>query len=207
MSDEEKERKRWKTIQANISHYGFDKSPFVPRTFQEYLECKLQTAATATGAAYEQLRQREKHAETIRRHLCAGKPLEQLEGNLAIPRSLLKRAKEADPFYKSTNWPGVRELKDAGYTRSLKGRSRFFPAPRTTEPDDEPDAKAKQNGVPLSGPSMNRSYIAGWALQSVKYDLLVEHEVHAQYEPAQELELSEINETIQGLIEQIHNMA
>lgn len=196
----------------------------MPQTFREYIELKLLTATMAGKVASEKLRQREEHAEAIRRHISAGKPLEQLEGRFVIPQSRVKSSgslsavlaqptmwTDATYSYKSTNWPSIRELNDASGTRAIRGRSRLFPAQRTNELDEESVAKAKRNGVPPSGPSERNEYrachtIGEWALLSVKYDCLTAHEVEAQDEPPQELERAEINETVQGLIEQIRNM-
>ncbi|KAI1201981.1 hypothetical protein F5X97DRAFT_288989 [Nemania serpens] len=145
--------------------------------------------------AREQLRQREERLEAIRHYISAGTPLEQLEGRFVIPRPCLGRFTKTSPLspvlgrpsiwtdtasvYKSTNWPSLRELKDAGNTRSVKGRSRFFPAPRISELDGESVAKAKQSGVSHSEPNTHGTYhkIAEWALLSVRYDCLMAHEV------------------------------
>ncbi|KAI1117477.1 hypothetical protein F5Y14DRAFT_350140 [Nemania sp. NC0429] len=217
MSDEEKERRHWETIQANLSHHGFDRSPFVPRTFGEYLVHRLHIVSEAINAARERLRQREEHAELIRRHLSAGTPPEQLPGSLTTPQSLLARAQNSSPPLSpvlarpsiwtnardsnDSNWPSISELKNAGAARAAKGQSRFFPAPRTNDPDDVFVAGATQNGVRASGSSFPGA--AGWDLPSVRRDILTVYEADALDDPTQELGLWELNETIQGLIERI----
>ncbi|GAW22022.1 hypothetical protein ANO14919_115560 [Xylariales sp. No.14919] len=92
-SDEQKERDRWKNIRKNMRYNGMDQSPFVPRTFEGYIELRLETSMLSKKMATEQLRQREDHTAMLGRNLSAGKPLEQLVGDLTTPECLLDPAK------------------------------------------------------------------------------------------------------------------
>ncbi|KAI3340356.1 hypothetical protein F4824DRAFT_418728 [Ustulina deusta] len=187
--DMEKARKRWAHIRANMARNGLDKSPFVPRSFQEYIELKLKSTRLAAEEATKQLIQLEDHAE----NLCAGKPLDQPAGTLVIPKCLLDPAKNPSGLspvlcrrsiwtgpvhsHGNTDWASRTELNEAGDKCIIEGRSRFFPVPRI----DKLDGQSPQLA-------------------------LSEQEARELDEPTQELELSEIHYLTRELIERIRNM-
>ncbi|KAI3317497.1 hypothetical protein HD806DRAFT_527015 [Xylariaceae sp. AK1471] len=225
LSDEEKDRKRWEAIQTNMRRTGLDKSPHVPVNFEEYIDLKCATAEFAADAGRKQLRYREECDKKLRRQISAGQPLEQLAGQLTIPQCLIEPVDElsvvlarrsiwAEELYlhQHTHWPGLKEFKAAGDDRAQMQASRTLPEPRTDELDPKfayltegPDA------IPTYGPEVPWEYrtVAQWAVQSPRYDCLIMHEAIEMDDPTwpvAELKLSEVNETIQGLIEKLDNM-
>ncbi|KAI1428769.1 hypothetical protein F5Y12DRAFT_631099 [Xylaria sp. FL1777] len=221
----DKTRKRWERTRANMAHNGLDKSPFMPQTFQEYIEFELEATKLAAEATKKKLREREDHAEMVRRHLCAGKPLEQLAGILAIPKCVLDRARNSSPlspvlfrpsmwtdavyFHGNTSWPSRTELKEAGNKYALKNHSHFFPVPRINEIDGHLfQVTAGSDSFSCQDPGVSWQYrkIAGWAVRHSRDDCLFEHEAKELDEPTQELELSAISCQTRGLIERIWNM-
>jgi hypothetical protein len=223
LSDEEKDRKRWEAIQTNMRRTGLDKSPHVPVNFRQYINLKRATAEFAGAAARKHLRYREECDRRLRHHISAGKPLEQLAGQLTIPECRIAPVDElslvlarpsmwTEGLFRSslhTHWPGLGELKVDGDNRAQMQANRMLPAPRTDELDPKFAYLAEgPDAIPYYGPDVPREYrvVAQWAVQSPRYDCLFEHEAIEMDDPTcpvAELKLSTVNETIQGLIKMI----
>ncbi|KAF2972177.1 hypothetical protein GQX73_g1362 [Xylaria multiplex] len=147
VSDEEKERARWRRIQKKMKHNGIN-SPFVPKTFEEYIEFKLKAAESAKEAAMAQLKQRQDRAAMLGRDLSAGKPMEQylfteflggwLPNLVGVPaNSIWKPSADVDH---NTTWPSYTTFNEAVHERAAEGHSGSLPAAErgvTSEPPTE----------------------------------------------------------------------
>lgn len=68
----EKERVEFKKLKANTRHAGLDQSPFMPKTFGEYLVHKQHQVISNQKRAEEDVRRKEKEVEAARQHLREG---------------------------------------------------------------------------------------------------------------------------------------
>ncbi|KAI0429781.1 hypothetical protein F5Y09DRAFT_342325 [Xylaria sp. FL1042] len=133
-SDAEKVRKRWAQIKRTMAASGFDKSPFAPQSFLEYIKIELTTIESELKAVKEQLKQYE---DRTRREP------EQHPGFFHIPKHETGRVKnfcERLQYLPRSNtwnyavlpnestWPRWDAL-EAGDRRALQGGSRGFPFP------------------------------------------------------------------------------
>ncbi|KAI1132192.1 hypothetical protein F5Y10DRAFT_231763 [Nemania abortiva] len=208
-----------------MARYGFNKSPYRPRDVNEW---KAVTAATMDwkfDTGIEWLERAMQHHLEIDRSLKAGVPVAQLAGFFTDVQSALGQASgssglspvlsrpsmwAATPSLSANgDWPERGRLKKAGPARARVGKWRLLPLPGTKRVDDDPVSLATEPGVPLSEPGVPGAFRrpADWAVRGVRFDCLMEHEEAEVDKPVQELELSEVNETIGSFIEGIDDFA
>ncbi|KAI8630968.1 hypothetical protein F5Y19DRAFT_483614 [Xylariaceae sp. FL1651] len=206
VSDEEKERTRWQACRDIMKHAGFDQSPFVPLTYEEYLKLKLATAAAKKEAASELLRQREEYAAAVRRHIAAGKPLEQLDSDLTLSRFKTNQKTYRDGLfsglgrptiwsagahrYPHVAWPSVKQLKAGGDERAKSGHHRILPVSHLEELNDQGFAYVAKGPyvIPVQGPEVPWKYpgAAGWAFHSLRYEDMLAYEAQMFGDPTQQ---------------------
>jgi uncharacterized protein (DUF2461 family) len=187
ISTENNERIRWKAIQANMSLYDLDKSPYARRTFKEYIDVKLETAIAKEELALKKWIDAEANphpllSRSLRDSVSRADQLMPVLGQPSI-------CTDAACSWGNTEWPSTAELKANGPVRAWAGKPRVLPVPRP-------------------GPDVLRELlnVNHWGIQSPIYDGLTVYEAAEMddpTEPVQELELSELNETIRGLLEDI----
>ncbi|KAI0542071.1 hypothetical protein GGR58DRAFT_497423 [Xylaria digitata] len=156
VSEEEKERVRWRNIQKNMRHNGIN-SPFVPKTFEEYIEFRLEATELAKKAAAAQLRQLEEGTAMRGRDLSADKPVERqlIEKLLRSWVSDICGLPANSPWKPSadvdhhTKWPSYTEFNAAVNERAPEGHSGSLPTAGsgvTNEPTTEDIELHETNG-------------------------------------------------------------
>lgn len=137
VSPREAAHDRWIAVKENLSRVRFDRSPFVPQIFAEYVD---HLATQAEDSAKEK---KERLAELEALQVPAGAaqhpwiiPFEgkKFGDNLSPVLSL---PSVWSPWYEFTNlrpeapWPSPEEFKEEGDERHTSGFGRFLPVPRT----------------------------------------------------------------------------
>ncbi|KAI0011654.1 hypothetical protein F4779DRAFT_636210 [Xylariaceae sp. FL0662B] len=220
ISAEEQERARWEKIKATMHHTGMNKSPFVPKTFKEYLELKSATTDAQQRATQQKLDERQREAEQTEQFLAEGGEPEQLPVQVQIPKKLraisewdgLTAVSARNSIWTQAcldeahvDWPTLQEYKAEGDQRARGHYGRYLPLPRLRRLDAKYAHLATgPNPVPTQGPGVPREYrrVAGFAVNPV-YDGITTEETAELEEPPQQLRMEGLNGITRGLIEDI----
>ncbi|MCJ1250652.1 hypothetical protein MMC30_007880 [Trapelia coarctata] len=155
VSPREAAHDRWIAVKENLSRVRFDRSPFVPQAFAEYVE---HLATQAEDSAKEE-KQRLADLEVLHTH--AGPSLHPwiipFEGKkFSDNRSpVLAQPSVWSPWYEYTEvrpespWPSPEEFKEEGDERHTSGFGRFLPVPRVK---GNPTVAYKQKAYVIQNP-------------------------------------------------------
>ncbi|RYP54099.1 hypothetical protein DL768_001101 [Monosporascus sp. mg162] len=210
MSDEEKERVRFNKIKVSMHHCSLDKSPFAPRTFDEYLlhrrECSLCQQQLILG----KLKWTEMSAEAMRQFVRDGGNLQYLPPKVESPKEIafisasdgLTPVTSRPSIWTSRclerahiDWPTYLEYKAGGDERAKRGYDRRLPPPRFQCLAEEYEHLCfSPDPLPMSGPGVPRDKrkVAGLAMTPA-YDSLTRAEAAGIFAPAIEIPLKEVN--------------
>ncbi|KAI1381568.1 hypothetical protein F4677DRAFT_403472 [Hypoxylon crocopeplum] len=187
-SEEQAERQHWEALKANMARLGFDRSPFVPRTFAEFREfqkggkgSKKQTSAAETG------------------HVAVGMNKRLVQASMADGLTLVTGRKsiwsEDCKQNGHVDWPTPEEYKQSGTT---------LPLPRVQQLD--PQFAHLRPQLPRFGPDVPPKYrqVAEWALRP-KFDGVTTEEAPDLELPTAEIELEGLDSFTRQLILDIDN--
>ncbi|RYP69686.1 hypothetical protein DL771_005965 [Monosporascus sp. 5C6A] len=210
MSDEEKERVRFNKIKVSMHHCSLDKSPFVPRTLEEYLSHRRECSSCQQQLLIDKLKWTEMSAKAMRQLVRDGGNVEYLPPKVGFPKEIafisamdgltpvtsrpsiwtsrcLERAK--------IDWPTYLEYKAGGDERAKRGYDRRLPPPRFECLAEEYEHLCfGPDPVPMAGPGVPRDKrkVAGLATTPA-YDSLTRAEAAGIFAPAIEIPLKEVN--------------
>ncbi|RYP93779.1 hypothetical protein DL770_000151 [Monosporascus sp. CRB-9-2] len=210
MSDEEKERVRFNKIKVSMHHCSLDKSPFVPRTFDEYVLHRRECSLCQQQLILDKLKWTEMSAEAMRQFVRDGGNLEYLPPKVESPKEIafisamdgLTPVTSRPSIWTSRclerahiDWPTYLEYKAGGDERAKRGYDRRLPPPRfRCLAEEYQHLSFGPDPLPLSGPGVPRDKrkVAGLATTPA-YDSLTRAEAAGIFAPAIEIPLKEVN--------------
>ncbi|RYP62580.1 hypothetical protein DL769_007250 [Monosporascus sp. CRB-8-3] len=210
MSDEEKERVHFNKIKVSMHHCSLDKSPFVPRTFGEYLLHNRECSLCQRQLLFDKLKWKEMSAEVVRQFVRDGGNLEYLPPKVEFPKEIalisardgLTPVTSRPSIWTSRcleraqiDWPTYLEYKAGGDERAKRGYDRCLPPPRFRCLAEEYEHLSfGPDPLPMSGPGVPRDKrkVAGLATMPA-YDSLTRAEAAGIFAPAIEIPLNEVN--------------
>ncbi|RYP15093.1 hypothetical protein DL765_005916 [Monosporascus sp. GIB2] len=210
MSDEEKERVHFNKIKVSMQHCSLDKSPFTPRTFEEYVLHRRECSLCQRQLLLDKLKWTEMSAEAMRRFVRDGGNLEYLPPKVELPKELefisasdgLTPVTSRPSIWTSRcldrakiDWPTYLEYKAGGDERAKRGYDRCLPPPRFRCLAEEYEHLSfGPDPLPMSGPGVPRDKrkVAGLATMPA-YDSLTKAEAAGIFAPAIEIPLKEVN--------------
>ncbi|RYP07853.1 hypothetical protein DL764_002219 [Monosporascus ibericus] len=210
MSREEKERVRFNKIKVSMQHCSLDKSPFVPRTFDEYVLHRRECSLCQQQLILDKLKWTEMSAEAIRQFVRDGGNLEYLPPKVEFPKEIafisardgLTPVTSRPSIWTSRclvkahiDWPTYLEYKAGGDERAKRGYDRRLPPPRFRCLAEEYEHLSfGPDPLPMSGPGVPRDKrkVAGLATTPA-YDSLTRAESAGIFAPAIEIPLKEVN--------------
>ncbi len=218
VSNEEEERERFSKIQANMSYAGFDKSPFVPKSFNEYVGHKNTHTQSQQRLTSDKIQGMEQSTHSARQHLLDGGDPEYAMPPAAKPSPKLIEIGEEDGLtpvmsrpsiwtkrcfeQAQVDWPPYVAYKAEGDERARGHYGRYLPIPRTRCLAEEhyPQAFAAAAGDPGAEPlpfhghgvPWDKRKVAGFAKTPV-YDMMTLAEAENIHDKPEELSLSDVS--------------
>ena len=129
----------WKRVHNNLRKIRFDRSPFVPTTFDEYLAHQVAHKNMLSDESREKLHQYEVDLSVKQRLGLASDPPPMVwggemfcDGRLGVlgHQTVWAHLWEANEEHPLAEWPGLDEQREEGDERNTSGFGRFLPIPR-----------------------------------------------------------------------------
>ena len=133
------QHRAWKKADSDIRKIRFDRSPFVPKTFEEYLEHQAEYNEMKTNESKEKLYQYETDREVKQRLGIDKWPMPAVWGGKMFcdgrrgvlgHQTVWAHLWTPHPEHPLASWPGPDEQREEGDERNTSGFGRFLPIPR-----------------------------------------------------------------------------
>ncbi|KAI0484325.1 hypothetical protein GGR56DRAFT_613357 [Xylariaceae sp. FL0804] len=227
----ERERARWEKISADMSRARTHRSPFVPKTFEEYLAHKKTVMQVKCAAKEKKMAEKVAMMDSKMVSLEEGMPVEQgfempakisaklasfeQRDGLTAVNARISMWTELCRQCSKIDWPTRQEFKEGGDDRAkakvlAKERiDRFLPEPRMQRLDEELAARENNpNAIPKKGPYVPRKLrkVAHFVSESIRYDGLTVQEAAIMKRAAtEEFDTTQVPQMLQHLLEEIYN--
>lgn len=210
-SPKENERVRFIKIQSNFRHAGFHKSPFIPKTFDEYLVHKAVYAMYLQLNINKNMQEKEKVKEAIQQHLReGGDPKDAMPVAVTFPHWLTDLEKDTGVTAVNARasiwttrclmdaeiaWPEYNEYKAQGGENGMAQYGHYFPLPRSLVLAEEHHHQLEgRDPLPLKGTGVpwNKRMVAEFA-RVPTYDMTYTGEFTDLCMTPLELDLAQVN--------------